>query len=79
MSVDVATQARARLRLLGGFQLLDAHGMPIQLTSRRARGLLALVYLEGDAGLARDRACGLLWSDRRKTRRGPAFGSVSSN
>jgi TolB-like protein len=48
MSVDVATQARARLRLLGGFQLLGADGTPIQLTSRRAR----------------DRVCGLLWSDR---------------
>jgi TolB-like protein len=57
-------EGSAFLRLLGGFQLFDAAGAAVSLTSRRARGLLALVYLEGEAGVLRERVCGLLWSDR---------------
>lgn len=55
---------RAQLRLLGDVRLLDASGAPVRLASRRARALLALLSLEGAAGVARDRICGLLWSDR---------------
>src|SRR5262245_1215562 len=59
-----ATQPLARARLLGGFQLIGPDQAPIRITSRRARCLLAVVCLEGDEGVLRDRLCGLLWSDR---------------
>jgi TolB-like protein/two-component SAPR family response regulator len=59
-----ATRPLARAHLLGGFQLLAANGVPIRIPSRRARSLLAIVCLEGEAGVARERLCGLLWSDR---------------
>jgi adenylate cyclase len=59
-----ATRPLARAHLLGGFQLLAADGAPIRIPSRRARSLLAIVCLEGDTGIARERLCGLLWSDR---------------
>jgi TolB-like protein/DNA-binding SARP family transcriptional activator len=64
MGDRVSTQASARVKLLGGFQLFTAGDAPIRLTSRRARSLLAVVCLEGEAGVPRDRLCGLLWSDR---------------
>lgn len=59
-----ATEALARAHLLGGFQLVDRAGAPIRITSRRARSLLAVVCLEGEGGVPRERLCGLLWSDR---------------
>jgi TolB-like protein len=64
MAGRFATKPLARGRLLGGFQLWASDGEPISLTSRRARCLLAVVCLEGDTGVPRDRLCGLLWSDR---------------
>ncbi|MFN7303374.1 MAG: BTAD domain-containing putative transcriptional regulator [Phenylobacterium sp.] len=54
----------ARVRLLGGFELFDLDGEPIRITGRRARGLMAMLCLEGRGGLLRDRICGLLWGDR---------------
>lgn len=59
-----STRPLARVRMLGGFQLLASDDAPIRLTSRRARSLLAVVCLEGPSGVPRDRLCGLLWSDR---------------
>ncbi len=64
MSGGLATQPLARARLLGGFQLFEASGTPIRIPSRRARCLLAVVCLEGETGVPRERLCGLLWSDR---------------
>ena len=54
----------ARVRLLGGFELFDLDGEPIRINGRRARGLMAMLCLEGRGGLLRDRICGLLWGDR---------------
>ena len=54
----------ARIRLLGGFEIFDLDGVQIPINGRRARGLLALLCLEGRGGLLRDRICGLLWADR---------------
>jgi TolB-like protein/DNA-binding winged helix-turn-helix (wHTH) protein/tetratricopeptide (TPR) repeat protein len=59
-----ATNPLARARLLGGFHLWTLKGDPVPLASRRARSLLAVVCLEGGAGVPRERLCGLLWSDR---------------
>lgn len=59
-----ATGPLARARLLGGFQLFGADNAPLKITSRRARSLLAVVCLEGETGVLRERLCGLLWSDR---------------
>src|SRR5690349_5160339 len=64
MAGTSATRPLARARLLGGFQLSLADGAPIPLTSRRARALLAVVCLEGEGGVLRDRIGGLLWGDR---------------
>ena len=64
MSGRFATQPQVRARLFGGFQLSSADGAPIQLASRRARALLAVLCLEGEGGVLRDRICGLLWGDR---------------
>lgn len=54
----------ARIRLLGGFEIFDLDGVQIRIIGRRARGLMAMLCLEGRGGLLRDRICGLLWADR---------------
>ena len=64
MDGGAATRPLAHARFLGGFQLFAAGGEAINLTSRRARSLLAVVCLEGESGVLRDRLSGLLWSDR---------------
>jgi len=62
---DTTLQAdRVRLRLLGAFGLTKADGARIELTSRRARGLLAYIHLAPDQVAQRERLCGLFWSDR---------------
>ncbi|MEI7574029.1 MAG: BTAD domain-containing putative transcriptional regulator, partial [Phenylobacterium sp.] len=53
-----------RIRLLGGFEIYDLDGVQIRIIGRRARGLMAMLCLEGRGGLLRDRICGLLWADR---------------
>jgi DNA-binding SARP family transcriptional activator/TolB-like protein len=64
MSGEGALYPSARVRLLGGFELLDPDGTPIRLVSRRTRALLGVLCIEGSGGLLRDRICGLLWGDR---------------
>lgn len=63
----LATPHATRLQLLGSFGLRGANGAPIAIASRRARGLLAYLYLARDHGAAREQLCGLLWSDRGET------------
>ena len=53
----------ARLDLFGGFRL-TANGMPVGVSSRRARGLIAYLCAMRDGSAARERLAGLLWSDR---------------
>jgi len=52
------------LRLAGGFELHDQAGRPVEISSRRARALLAYLYLAPGQSARRERLCGLLWSDR---------------
>ncbi len=54
----------ARLRLMGRFRLATAAGETIQISSRRARGLLAYLALAPEQAASRERLAGLLWSDR---------------
>lgn len=54
----------ARIRLLGGFEIFDLDGVQIRIIGRRARGLMAMLCLEGRGGLLRDRICGVFWGDR---------------
>ncbi len=62
---DLAAPAQgAHLRLMGHFRLTDAEGGAIPLTSRRARALIGYLMLAPDHLAARERLCGLLWSDR---------------
>jgi TolB-like protein/Flp pilus assembly protein TadD len=62
---DTTVQAdQARLRLLGAFALITADGARVQITNRRARGLLAYIHLSPDHSAQRERLCGLFWSDR---------------
>jgi TolB-like protein len=60
----VESSPSARVRLLGGFEIYDLDGVQIRIVGRRARGLMAMLCLEGRGGLLRDRICGLLWADR---------------
>jgi len=60
----VESSPSARIRLLGGFEIYDLDGVQIRIIGRRARGLMAMLCLEGRGGLLRDRICGLLWADR---------------
>lgn len=48
------------MRLLGGFELLDAHGNPVALPYDKARAMLALLVLER-GGQSREALAGLLW------------------
>jgi TolB-like protein len=60
----VESSPSARVRLLGGFEIYGLDGVQIRINGRRARGLMAMLCLEGQGGLLRDRICGLLWADR---------------
>jgi TolB-like protein len=53
-----------RIQLLGGFALLDAGGAEVQLPTRKAQALLALLARRPGAAIARARLAGLLWPDR---------------
>jgi TolB-like protein/DNA-binding SARP family transcriptional activator len=62
---DLAAQSPgAHLRLMGHFRLTNSGGVPILLTSRRARALIGYLNFAPDQIAARERLCGLLWSDR---------------
>jgi TolB-like protein len=60
----VESNPSARIRLLGGFEIFDLDGVQIRIIGRRARGLMAMLCLEGRGGLLRDRICGVFWGDR---------------
>lgn len=52
-----------RMALLGGCDLVARDGRVIQLASRKARAVLAVLALSDGMVLGRDRLCGLLWSE----------------
>jgi DNA-binding SARP family transcriptional activator len=54
-----------QLRLLGSFELRDASGQSVRLSTRKAEALLALLALRPGQPQARDRLCALLWPDVR--------------
>ena len=56
------------LRLLGEVALLSQQGVMREGLPGRAPALLALIARSGPAGLARDRACSLLWQDAPEVR-----------
>ncbi|MFM9852715.1 MAG: BTAD domain-containing putative transcriptional regulator [Sphingomonadaceae bacterium] len=54
----------AHIRLMGLFRLSDGGGVPVSVTSRRARALIGYLSLAPNHSATRERLCGLLWSDR---------------
>ena len=62
-----AQDSRAVLGLIGGFKLSTADGAPVEISNRRARGLLAYVHLAPDQTAVREKLGGLLWSDRAES------------
>lgn len=54
-------------RLFGGFELTDADGKELTLTTRKARALLAFLLVEAGQWHSRERLAGLLWGDRAQT------------
>jgi len=64
-------RAMLYLRLLGEVALLSPQGVMREGLPGRAPALLALIARSGPAGLARDRACSLLWQDAPEARARP--------
>jgi len=56
--------AALRLELLGGFAARDGHGREIEIASRKAQALLAVLSLSPGRPQAREKLTALLWSDR---------------
>ena len=54
----------ARASLFGEFELTGPTGIPIMLANRRARALLAILSLEPDRPMAREKVTKLLWPGR---------------
>jgi DNA-binding SARP family transcriptional activator len=48
---------------LGGFELLDSMARGVPISSRKAEALVALLALQEQRPIARDKVCGLLWPD----------------
>lgn len=67
MDARPAHDGRLRLALLGDFRMCDANGRQIDVRSRKARALLALLALEPGMARSRDRLMALLWGDRGET------------
>jgi DNA-binding SARP family transcriptional activator len=65
--MDTSTRQRIGARLWGEFRLADGAGQPIEITSRRARALFALLAVAPEASVPRDRLASMLWSDRSDT------------
>lgn len=57
-------EATLRLDLLGGFAARDGRGREIEITSRKAQALLAVLSLAPGQPQTRDKLTALLWSDR---------------
>jgi len=56
----------ATLHVLGGFELRDADGRPIELKARKSRQLLAYLAIPSDQTRSREQLAALLWSDRQE-------------
>jgi DNA-binding SARP family transcriptional activator len=54
------------VRLLGSFELRDAAGQPVRLSTRKAEALLALLALHVGQPQTREKLCGLLWPEVRE-------------
>jgi TolB-like protein/Flp pilus assembly protein TadD len=65
----------ASLYLLGGFDLRDATGCPIELRTRKSRLLLAHLAVAPGRPVPREHLAALLWADRQE---GQARGSLRS-
>ena len=58
---------KIKARLFGGFELKDADGEELTLSTRKARALLAFLIVESGQWHSRERLAGLLWGDRAQT------------
>jgi DNA-binding SARP family transcriptional activator/alpha-beta hydrolase superfamily lysophospholipase len=56
--------ARFQVILLGGFAVHGPDGRPLNLPTRKAEAVLALLASRGGEALSRERVIGLLWGDR---------------
>jgi len=54
------------VRLLGSFELRDAAGQQVRLSTRKAEALIALLALHAGQPQAREKLCGLLWPEVRE-------------
>jgi len=59
---------RLRIKLLGGYTVLDDRTGEVALPTRKAQALLAYLALSAGQWHGRDRLAGLLWSDRQEVR-----------
>ena len=59
---------RLRIKLLGGYTVLDDRTGEVALPARKAQALLAYLALSAGQWHGRDRLAGLLWSDRQEAR-----------
>jgi TolB-like protein/Tfp pilus assembly protein PilF len=59
---------RLRIKLLGGYTVLDDRTGEVALPTRKAQALLAYLALSAGRWHGRDRLAGLLWSDRQEAR-----------
>jgi TolB-like protein/Flp pilus assembly protein TadD len=57
---------RLRIKLLGGYTVLDDRTGEVVLSARKAQALLAYLALTAGQWHGRDRLAGLLWSDRQE-------------
>ena len=57
---------RLRIKLLGGYTVLDDRTGEVVLSARKAQALLAYLALTAGQWHGRDRLAGLLWSDREE-------------
>lgn len=62
---DRGAAGRFELRLLGGFDLRDADGEPLDLPTRKARLLLAYLAMPAGRAHGRDKLANLLWGERQ--------------
>jgi hypothetical protein len=53
-----------QLQLFGTFRLVDPVGTPITLSSRKVEGLLAILAIEREHGVSRDKIAEILWPGR---------------
>jgi TolB-like protein len=59
--------SKARIELLGGFEIVGPRGAAIEISGRKPRALMAILALSPDLTTRRQRLVDLLWSDRANT------------